>query len=149
VKDTAFFTKCEDQTIEVKCKVAVISVNNCKKCKINVGTVAGRVELSKCEKVVLSVDGICPIVEVSGCDQTTVVLERSTAIGDPNDKHDGRCQLLTTNSKTTNVQIKDAPDDPEEADYKEMAIPERFISKFNRATDMKEMQMETEVRVEA
>lgn len=143
---TVLYCKCEYQLFEVEKKVTRITITECKNCTISVGPCTNKIEITRCKNVKLYVNGIVPIIEVSRSESTAIYLTREAALG-PQTGGDNRINILSATSTATNVNIQDAPQDEEEKDWKEMPLPERFSSKFNRATDLKSMAMEHSVDI--
>merc|ERR1712055_524454 len=137
LKDSVILDKCTKTVVHLENKCAEFTATNCSELDITVDSIVNKLSVVSCKKCKITIKSSCPIVEVSKCDTTNLFVSRKAA-GDK----DNLMQIITEQSAFTNVTIPDASDD---AEPKEMAVPEQFVRRFNLADDMKEMALNTEI----
>lgn len=109
---------CKDQAFVFPGKVQAVLVDNCSKVQIQVEKVITGIEIVNSDKTSLYVQKSAPTISIDGCQGAHVYLWDEAKDSD----------IVTSKSSEMNcsVQVDD--------EFKESAIPEQFVSKWNPKT---------------
>merc|ERR1711988_1871623 len=119
VKQSCYIYKCVNSIIMVKAKINSICLDGCKKCQIVFGDVVSGVELIDCDACKVQATGVVQTVSIDKSQGVQVILNNESLAA----------QVLTSKCSELNVIIPG--EQFEGGEYKEFALPEQFISKWD------------------
>jgi len=106
-------TNSQDFVFGGKCQG--ILLDNVKKVQVQVAKVISSIEIANCENVKIYVQEACPTISIDGCSNVHVYLWDVAK----------EAQVVTSKSSETNVSVQVGDE------FKEMALPEQFVHKFD------------------
>jgi len=118
VKQTIYMGRCEGAVLTVKGKVNAITLDGCKKSCIVFDSCLSGVELINCKSCKVQVTDIVHTVTVDTCAGTQIILNRASLGAD----------IVSAKSSELNIVV---PGESEGDEFKEFAIPEQFVSKWD------------------
>jgi len=121
VKHSIYVYKCTDCVLQVKTKVNNIVLDSCKKVMLVFDTVVAGIEIINCNSCKMQVTGKVATVSIEKCDGTQLILNRDSV----------DAEIVSAKSSELNIIV---PGKTDEDEYVEHAIPEQFISKFDKDT---------------
>lgn len=121
-KQAAYIYKCVNCIIYVKDKINSIALDGCKKCQVVFADVVSGVELVDCDACKLQCTGTVNTVSIDKSQGIQVILNEASL----------KAEILTAKCSELNVIVPGS--EFEGGEYKEFALPEQFISKWNAAT---------------
>jgi len=122
VKQSCYVYKCVNSTIVVKDKINAVVLDGCKKCQIVFADVVSGVELVDCDSCKVQSTGTVHTISIDKSQGIQIILNEQS-LG---------AELLTAKCSELNVIVPGS--EFESGEYKEYALPEQFISKWNPAT---------------
>jgi adenylyl cyclase-associated protein len=122
VKQACYIYKCVNSVIYVKDKINSIALDGCKKCQVVFADVISGVELVDCDSCKLQCSGTVHTIAIDKSQGVQVILNEAS-LG---------AEILTAKCSELNVIVPGS--EFEGGEYKEFALPEQFISKWNAAT---------------
>merc|ERR1711978_613167 len=125
LKSNVFITMCDEMTVLVPGKVKAATIDNCVKVRVFVQDVVSTVEMvnSKSVMVIVQKDGKVPSFAIDKCESPQIILSRSAYEANPD--------IYSSNVTAMNVEIPGATED---ADSKQLPIPEQFLTKIDSKT---------------
>jgi len=121
-KQACYIYKCVNCVIYVKDKINSIALDGCKKCQVVFADVVSGVELVDCDACKLQCTGTVHTVSIDKSQGIQVILNEASL----------KAEILTAKCSELNVIVPGS--EFEGGEYKEFALPEQFISKWNAAT---------------
>ncbi|GBF94818.1 hypothetical protein Rsub_07990 [Raphidocelis subcapitata] len=122
-KHVVYIYNCHDSVVQVRGKVNAVSIDNCRKTGVVFEHVIASCELVNCSGMQVQCLGTVPTVSVDKCDGCQIFINSEVAAKD--------FQLVTAKSSEVNLTV--VPADPNsDADAVEHAVPEQFISSFQK-----------------
>jgi len=118
-KQVIYISQCDNTFITVQGKFNTITLDDCQKCSISFENAVASCDIINCKSVKVEVRGSVPTVLIDKSDGAHVFLSKSSF----------DTSIFTSKSSELNVSVAISNDE-----YKEMAIPEQFISKYDPQT---------------
>jgi len=118
VKQTVYVYQCTDSVLTVNGKCNAITLDGCKKMAIVFDTVVAGIELINCTSCKVQVKDKIMTVTVDKCNGTQLILTRESL----------DCEIISAKSSELNIVV---PGENENDEFKEFAIPEQFVSKWD------------------
>jgi len=118
LQESVYLFKCENCVVQVKGKVNQITLDSCKKTQLVFDSVMAGFELVNSTSCKAQVTGSVGTINVEKSDGTQLILSKDAVKAD----------IISAKSSELNIIVPGATDDDE---YKEHAIPEQFISKYD------------------
>ena len=104
--------------VEIKGKCNTIRIDGCKKTALICDSVVAGVEFINCSSCKLQVRGVCQTITVDKCDGTQLILNHDSL----------NAEIVSAKSSELNIVV---PGKNEGDEFKEFAIPEQFVSKWD------------------
>lgn len=118
VKHTAYVYQCVDSVLVVKGKCNAITLDGCKKTSLVFDAVVAGIELINCTSCTIQVKEACQTITVDKCSGTQLILNRDSLAA----------EIISAKSSELNIVV---PGENEGDEFKEFAIPEQFVSKWD------------------
>lgn len=122
VNQLVYIYKCTGSTIQIKGKVAAITMDGCKKSAVVFENCVAAFELINCQSVQAQTTGSVATISIDKTDGAAIYLSKDS-IG---------AEIITAKSSEMNISVPNL-DDPE-GDMIEMPVPEQFKTTFDPAT---------------
>ena len=117
-KHTVYVYQCSDSVLEVKGKCNAITLDGCKKTALVFDTCVAGIELINCTSCKVQVRNMCMTITVDKCSGTQLILTRDSLAA----------EIISAKSSELNIVV---PGEKEGDEFKEFAIPEQFVSKWD------------------
>jgi len=121
-KQACYIYKCVNCVIYVKDKINSIALDGCKKCQVVFADVVSGVELVDCDSCKIQATGTVHTISIDKSQGIQVILNEASL----------KAEVLTAKCSELNVIVPGS--EFQSGEYKEFALPEQFISKWNAAT---------------
>jgi len=118
VKQTVYMYQCTDSVLTVNGKCNAITLDGCKKASIIFDNVVAGIELINCTSCKVQVRDVCQTITVDKCNGTQLILTRESL----------KAEIISAKSSELNIVV---PGENEGDEFKEFAIPEQFVSKWD------------------
>jgi len=118
-KQVIYITKCDNSLINVQGKFNSITLDDCQKCTVSFDTAVASCDIVNCKGVKVEVRGSIPTVLIDKSDGAHIYLSKTSF----------ETGIITSKSSELNVSASIGNDE-----YKEMAIPEQYVSKYDAQT---------------
>ena len=122
VKQTVYVYQCTDSVLTIKGKCNAITLDGCKKTAVVFDSVVAGIELINCKSCKIQVKDTIHTVTVDSCNGTQVILNRASLAA----------EIVSAKSSELNIVV---PGENENDEFKEFAIPEQFVSKWDPKTN--------------
>ncbi|CAI5755956.1 unnamed protein product [Candida verbasci] len=123
---SVFIGNCNDVTIQLKGKANAVSILECNKIAFVVGSIVSGIDIIKCIKFDLQIIDLVPIISVDKSDEGQIYLSKQSI--------EKECQIFTSSTTALNINVPE-----EQNDYKELNVPEQFVSKVVNGKLVSEM----------
>lgn len=109
----------QNSRIVIEQKVNSIFIENCVGCIFLVNSVISSIEIVNCDDIKLQMTGVVP----------TISIDKSNKVNIYTSKEGKNVEVYTSKSSEMNLLFPGQ----EDGDWKELAIPEQFVTKYNEA----------------
>jgi len=118
-KHAIYVSKCDNSLINITGKFNSITLDDCQKTTVSFDQAVASCDVVNCKSVKIEVRGTIPTVLIDKSDGAYVYLSKTSF----------DTSIITSKSSELNVSVAIGNDE-----YKEMAIPEQYISKYDPQT---------------
>lgn len=124
MQQSVFIGKCSNVTVQIKGKINALSLSECSKVALVVDSLVSGIDVIKCFKYGIQVLQTTPMISIDQSSEGQIYLSKDSLNTD----------IFTSSTTALNINVPDIGED--EADFKEVPVPEQFKHSFDASGKM-------------